>query len=61
MEHYFEADILDFEWISTKKGTRVAGERMSGRDPGTCVQQEKDVMVTTLNHHKSEFSGFGNP
>ena len=32
MEHYFEADILDMLWISTKMGTRVAGKRMSGRD-----------------------------
>ena len=31
MEHYFEAAILDLEWISTKKGTSFAGENVEKR------------------------------
>jgi len=46
MEHYFEADILDLEWISTKKGTRCKGqlqEKNVGKRPAPASTGEARI------------------
>ena len=49
MEHYFEADILDMLWISTKMGTRVAGKNVGKRPaPASTGIADKHPLVIDL-------------